>query len=198
MEACSIPGTLPGSILRSLKNRSLLEQPSSRMYQMHPLIQALAKKLGDAEYPHLVAAGDKLACAHFMSRLAENANRYWSKNTCRESVEAFNADRHNFEYFLQIYAQRREKKAGDIVESCKTLLDDFPQRCMYLEMCVLPRFYISILERLLETFDSETQPVQRVELLCLLGHEYRKAGEKEKYRKLMMEADEVHTKNCAG
>ena len=68
---------------------------------------------------------------------------------------------------------------------------------MYLEMCVLPRFYISILERLLETFDSKTQPVHRVELLCLLGHEYRKAGEKEKYRKIMMEADEVHTGNHA-
>ena len=101
MEACSIPGTLPGSILRSLKNRSLLEQPSSRIYQMHPLIQALAKKLGDAKYPHLVAAGDKLACSHFISGLAENAIKYWSKNTCRESVEAFNADRHNFEYFLK-------------------------------------------------------------------------------------------------
>ena len=57
MKACSIPGTLPGSILRSLKNRSLLEQPSPRIYQMHPLIQALAKKLGDAEYPILSLQG---------------------------------------------------------------------------------------------------------------------------------------------
>ena len=65
MEACSIPGTLPGSILRSLKNRSLLEQPRPRIYQMHPLIQALAKKLVEAGYPHLKAAGGKLACAHF-------------------------------------------------------------------------------------------------------------------------------------
>ena len=176
MEACSMPGTLPGSILRSLKNRSLLEQPSPRIYQMHPLIQALAKKLGDAECPHLVAAGNKLACAHFISRLAENANRYWSKDTCKESVEAFNAERHNFEYFLQMYAQGKEKKKCDIVESCKTFLVDFPQKCMYLEMCVLPRFYTSILERLLETFDSETQPVHRVVLLCLLGHEVRKVG----------------------
>ncbi|XP_020630672.1 uncharacterized protein LOC110067658 [Orbicella faveolata] len=193
LEACSIPGTLPGSILRSLKNRSLLEQPSPRMYQMHPLIQALAKKLGDAEYPHLVAAGDKLACAHFMSRLAENANRYWSKNTCRESVEAFNADRHNFEYFLQIYAQGREKKDCDIMESCKTFLDDFPQKCMYLEMCVLPRFYISILERLLlETFDSESQPVHRVELLCLLGHEVRKVGDTAKYNAYTEEARKLY------
>jgi len=197
MKACSISGTLSGSILRSLRIRSLLEQPSPSRYQMHPLIQAFAKKIGVAEYPDLVAAGEKLACAHFMSCLAENANRYWSKNSCRESVEAFNADRNHFESFLQIYAQAREKNDGDIVESCQTFLDDLPQKCMYLEMCVLPRFYISILEGLLETFDSETQPVQRVELLCLLGHEYRKAGEKEKYRKLMMEADEVHSKNRA-
>ena len=197
MEACSIAGTLTDSILRSLKNRSLLEQPSPRIYQMHPLIQAFAKKIGEDEYPHLVAAGEKLACAHFMSRLAENAYRYWSKNSCRESMEAFNAERHNFEYFLQIYAQGRGKKDNDIVESCQTFLDNLPQKCMYLEMCVLPRFYISILKRLLETFDSETEPVHRVELLCLLGHEYRKAGEKEKYRMLMVEADEVHTMNHA-
>ena len=198
MEACSIAGTLTDSILRSLKNRSLLEQPSPPVYQMHPLIQAFAKKTGEVENPRLVTAGENLACAHFMSRLAQNANRYWSKDSCRESVEAFRAERHNFEYFLKIYAQkRRETKDGDIVESCQTFLDGLVQKCMYLEMCVLPRFYISILERLLETFDSETHPVKRVELLCLLGHEYRKAGEKEKYQQVMMEADEVHTKNHA-
>ena len=184
-------------ILRSLKMRSLLQQPSSGSYQMHPLIQAFAKKIGVADYPDVVAAVEKLACAHFMSRLAENANRYWSKDSCRESVEAFNKERRNFEYFLLIYANGRQKKDGDIVESCKTFLDDFPQKCMYLEMCVLPKFYISILEKLLKTFDLKSQPVRRVELLCLLGHEYRKAGEKEKYRKLMMEADDVHTKNRA-
>jgi len=191
----SLNGILPGSIIHSLRNRSLLQQPNHGRYQMHPLIQAFAKKIGEAEYPDLVAAGEKLACVHFMSRLAENADRYWSKDNCRESVDAFNTDRHNLEYFLQMYAQEREKKDRNIVESCQTFLDHLPQKCMYLEMCVLPKFYISILERLLET--SETQPVHRVELLCLLGHEYRKAGEKEKYRKVMMEADDIHTKNRA-
>ena len=195
MEAGSIAGTLPDSILRSLKNRSLLEQPSPRVYQMHPLIQAFAKKIGEVEYPHLVAAGEKLACAHFMSRLAENADRYWSKDGCRESVEAFNAERHNFEYFLQIYAQGGEKKDNDIVESCQTFFDGLPQKCMYLEMCVLPRFYIFFLEKLLKTFDPETQPVHRVELSCLLGHEYRKMAEREKYQHIMMKAQEVFEKD---
>ena len=186
IEACSIPGTFPGPILRALKNRSLLEQPFPRRYQMHPLTQAFAKKIGLAEYPHLVTAEEKLACAHFMSRLAENGNKYWRKDGCRESVEAFKADRDNFEYFLQIYAQGREKKDNDNGEILSNFLNDLPQKCMHLEMCVLPRFYISVLESLLETFDSETQPVHRVELLCLLGHEYRKAGEKEKYQQVMM------------
>ena len=195
MEACVISGTLLGFILHPLKNRSLLEQPNPKRYLMHPIIQAFAKKIGDAEYPHLVAVSGKLACAHFVSRPAENTNSYWSKDSCKELVEAFDADRHNFEYFLQIYVQARVKQDRDIMESCKIFLDDLPQKCMYLEMCVLPRFYISILERLLGTFNPETQPMHTVELLCLLGHEYRKAGEKEKYRKHMMEAHEIHTKN---
>ena len=162
---------------------------------MHPLIQAFANKIGEAEYPHLVAAGEKLACAHFMSRLAENADRYWSKDNCREAVDAFNADRHNLEYFLQMYAQERERKDGSIVESCQTFLDHLPQKCMYLEMCVLPRFYISILEKLLETFYSETQPVHRVELLCLLGHEVRKVGDTRKYNASMEEAGKLYEEN---
>jgi len=197
IEACSISGSLPGSILRALKNRSLIEQPIPSRFLMHPIIQAFAKKIGEAEYPHPVAAGEKLACAHFMSLLVENANRYWSKDSCKESVEAFDADRHNFEYFLQIYAQARENKDRDVIESPEAFLDDLPQKCMHLELCVLPRFYKSILESLLETFDSETQPVHRVELLRLLGHECRKEGDKEKYQELMMEADEVHSQNLA-
>ena len=64
---------------------------------------------------------------------------------------------------------------------------------MYLEMCVLPRFYISILERLLATFHSETEPVHKVELLCLLGHEARKVGDTEKrYDAFMEEARKLY------
>ena len=184
------------SILRELKDRSLVEQLRPCRYQVHQFIQTFVQKIASGKYPTLLVRGKKLACAHFISRLADNADLYWGLDTCKQSVDAFNEDRHNFEYFLQVYADmRREIEDQEIVKSCKTFLDDFPQKCMYLEKCVLPRFYISILERLLETFESETQPVHRVELLCLLGHEYRKAGEQDKYRKVMMEADEVQTKN---
>ncbi len=181
-----------------MKNRSLVEQPSSHRYQMHPLIHAFAKKIGGAaEHHHLLLRGEKLACAHFMSRFVENANFYWSKDNCEESVESFNEDRHNFEHFLQSYIQGRKTPDHEIVDACRSFLDDFSQKCMYLERCVLPRFYILILEGLLETFDTEIQPDHRVELLCLLGHESRKEGDKEKYQKLMEEVDNVHSKNRA-
>ena len=93
----------------------------------------------------------------------------------------------------------KEKKTQDheTVDACKSFFVAFPQKCMYLEKCVLPRFYISILQRLLETFDSETQPVHRVDLFCLLGHESRKEGDKKKYQRLMEEAEKVHSKNQA-
>ena len=46
VEACANSRTLPISILRSLKNRSLIEQPSSPRYQLHSLIKAFAKNVG--------------------------------------------------------------------------------------------------------------------------------------------------------
>ena len=190
---CSISssGALPITILRSLKNRSLVEKLYSRRYQMHPLIQSYAKKMGRDKYDKLLAMGEKLACVHFMSRLAKNANTYWSKDTCKDSLASFKEDKYNFEHFLQIYARGREEQDTKIVNGCELLLDSFPQKCMYLERCLHPRFYTELLERLLKTFDSGIQPVCVVDLLCLLGHEYRKKGEQEKYKEVMDEAQQI-------
>ena len=77
---------------------------------MHPLIHAFAKKIGRTKCPHLLAEGEKLACAHFISRLANSANMYWSKDKCKESVEVFNEDAHNFEHFVQMYVQGRKNQ----------------------------------------------------------------------------------------
>ena len=91
----------PQLILRSLKNRSLIEMSAPQRYHVHQLIQAYAKKIGQKKY----SEGEEKAFAHFMSRLADNANMYWSKDMCKASIESFNEDRHNFEYFLQFYLQ---------------------------------------------------------------------------------------------
>ena len=186
------------SVLQELIDRSLVEQLGPCRYQVHQLIQTFVQKIASEKIPGLLDWGKKLACAHFISRLADNANLFWKKDTCKQSVDSFNEDRHNFEDFLQVYSHmRREIEDQEIVKSCKTFLDNFPQKCMYLEKCVVPRFYILILERLLETFESQIQPVHRVELLCLLGHESRKEGKKEKYQKLMEEAENVHSDSHA-
>ena len=192
IKACLDFGTLPISILRSLKNRSLVEQPSSQRYQSHSLIKAFAKKIGRAE---LLAKGEQSACAHFMSRLDKNANLYWGKDTCKQSLESFNEDRHNFEHFLQVYAQGSGNEDYAIMNSCEVVLVNFVQKCMYVEKCVLPRFYIQFLEGLLKTIEPDSHPGHAVELFCLLGHEMRKVGEKIKYEAYMEKAEKLYLEN---
>lgn len=196
MKACSIPGIQPISIIRSLKKSSLIEQPSFQRYQMHSLIHSYAKKIGQAKYADLLARGEKLACVYFMSRLANNAELYWKRDSCKESLSSFNKDRSNFEHFLGNYARGRREKDEEIMEGSQTLLESFPQKCMYLEKCLHPKNYAQILEQLLDTFDSNNQPVHVVELLCLLGHECRKKDQK-KYSELMEKAVEIYRLNAA-
>ena len=196
MKACSVPGIQPIKIIRSLKKSSLIEQPSSQRYQMHPLIHLYARKIGQAKYADLLAKGEKLACIYYMACLANNAELYWKRGSCKESLFSFNKDRNNFEHFLRIYAQGREKKDVEIMERSQTLLESFPQKCMYLEKCLHPKNYAQFLEQLLDTFDSTVQPMHVVELSCLLGHECRKKDQK-KYSELMQRAEEIYLLNAA-
>ena len=197
LRACSDPGTLPISTLRSLKNKSLVEQTHSRRYQLHPLIRAFAKKIGQSNNSQLLVEGEKLACEHFMFRLDENAQRFWGKDTCKVAIDSSSLDRHNFEHFLQVYSERMEDQDQKIVDSCQKILDDLPQKCMYIEKCIQPQFYIQFLERLLKYSKSVIQPVHEVELLCLLGHEMRKKGETEKYNDYMKKASQLYSENDA-
>ena len=170
-KTCSKSGTLPVSVLRCLKRSSLVEQPSSRRYQLHPLIRAF----GQANDPRQVLVGaEKLPCSHFISVLVQNARKFWSKDQCKAAIDLFSEDRHNFEYFLQVYA-----KSGETSECRKEFQSDFLQNCMYLEKCVSPSFYTDFLERLVSFTEPKAQPVRAAELLCLRGHEKRKVGDME-------------------
>ena len=189
------PGTLPISTLRSLKNKSLVEQTHSRRYQLHPLIRAFAKTIGESNNPQLLVEGETLACAHFMSRLDENAQWFWGKDTCKAAIVSFNEDRHNIEHFLQVYSKGMEDHDQKIADSCTNFLNDLPQKCMYIEKCIQPQSYIQFLERLLNYFKLDSQPVHKVELLCLLGHEMRKKGEKKEYKDRMDEAKQLYSVN---
>ena len=179
-------------ILYELIDRSLLEKPSFQRYQVHSLIQAFSRKFSRENYPNLLTEGEQLACVHFISRIDNNAKQYWSKDTCKAAIDSFTEERHNFEHFLQLCIQGIQNQGHTMVEICKTFFDDFLQKCMYLEKCLQPSFYIQILESLLTSPQPEIQqPVKRVELLCLLGHEMWKKGEKSKYTDCMEKAKQL-------
>ena len=189
-------GDQSSSILCELIERSLLEKPSFQRYQVHSLIQAFSRKFGQENYPNLLPEGEKLACAHFISRIENNAKQYWSKGTCKAAIDSFTEERNNFEHFLQVYIRGIQNQEHTTVKICETFFDDFVQKCMYLEKCLQPSFYIQILESLLTSPEPEIQqPVKRVELLCLLGHEMRKKGEKSKYTDCMEKAKQLFSEN---
>ena len=179
--ACSESGTLPVYVLRCLKNSSLVEQLSPRRYQLHPLIRAFGKKIGQANDPQIFVGVEKQACAHFISLLAQNAKIFWSKDQCKDAIDLFSEDRHNFEHFLQVYAKVMETRDEATVDGCKEFQEDFLQNCMYLEKCLSPSSYNDFLKALLRSLtDPKMEPVRAAELLCLRAHEKRKVGDKEK------------------
>ena len=195
--ACSESGTLPVYVLRCLKNSSLVEQPSPRRYQLHPLIRAFGKKIGQTNDPQIFAGVEKLACAHFICLLAQNAKIFWSKDQCKKAIDLFSKDRHNFEHFLQVYAKVAESCNEETLDNCKEFLQqDFLQNCMYLEKCLSPSSYTDFLEALLSYTDPKIEPVRAAELLCLRGQEKRKVGDKENdYQVDMKDAYNLYSEN---
>ena len=194
--ACSESGTLPVYVLRCLKNSSLVEQLSPRRYQLHPLIRAFGKKIGQANDPQIFVGVEKLACAHFIYLLAQNAKIFWSKDQCKKAIDLFGKDRHNFEHFLQVYAKAAEIRDEETLDNCKELQHDFLQNCMYLEKCLSPSSYTDFLEALLSYTDPKIEPVRAAELLCLRGQEKRKVGDKENdYQVDMKDAYNLYSEN---
>ena len=185
------PGSLPITTLRSLNIRSLLELVSSLRYKLHPLVRDFGKKIGQTKSPQVLQNSELLARVHFLSRLEENARMlYWEKDKCRESIESFGEDRHNYEFCLQNVADHE-------ISSCEPFLNNFAQTCMYLEKCLAPNSYTQFLELLLtcKSFKSKTHPVLRVELLCVLGEEMRRTGKNIKYQEYMEEAHGLFSKH---
>ena len=194
--ACSESGTLPVYVLRCLKNSSLVEQLSPRRYQLHPLIRAFGKKIGQANDPQIFVGVEKLACAHFISLLAQNAKIFWSKDQCKKAIDLFSKDGHNFEHFLQVYAKAAEIRDDETLDNCKEFQHDFLQNCMYLEKCLSPSSYTDFLEALLSYTDPKIEPVRAAELLCLRGQEKRKVGDKENdYQVDMKDAYNLYSEN---
>ena len=191
-KACSEFENPPVSVLLSLKRNSLVEQPSPRRYQLHPLIRAFGKKIGQAIDPQILVGVEKLACAHFICILSQNAKIFWSKDQCKKAIDLFSKDRHNFEHFLQVYAKAAEIRDEETPDNCKEFQLDFLQNCMYLEKCLSPSSYTDFLEALLSRTDPKIQPVRAAELLCLRGQEKRKVGDKEKLKDYQVDMEDAY------
>ena len=187
----------PRSILRSLRKCSLIEDRGSYRYEIHPFIQTFAKKIDEANYSSLLKLqGEKAACTHFTSQLVDISACYWSKDKCQEAIHSFNTDRHNFEYFFQFFIKGQEKQDSQLKKTMENLVEKISQTCTFLEMCILPSDYLRHLIELDQLLMSYQQPVtKRVELLCLLGHEYRKIGNQDKYKKLIEKAADLHSEH---
>ena len=155
-QECSKSNSIP--ILYSLKIRSLVEQAGFLRYKLQPLVRAFATMIGETKSPHVLQNSEQLACVHFLSRLEENARMlYWKKDKCRESIESFGEDRHNYEFCLQNVTDLE-------ISSCQLFLSNFTHTCMYLEKCLAPNSYTHFLNVLLKckSFESQTHPVLRV------------------------------------
>ncbi|XP_068747837.1 uncharacterized protein [Montipora capricornis] len=184
--------------LRSLKNWSLLEHASSGRYQVHQLIQTFARNTGGERFPDVFKDLEMIACSHFVCRLSENSEMYWSKDRCKDSIDAFNENRHNFEYFLDVFAVAMSVTTciDPVLENAANrFLQQLPQKCMYLDLCLLPSYYTKVLQMLLQHFDTGNQPVHTVELLCLLSNEKRKVGNQKEYFDLFVQAKYVYRLN---
>lgn len=191
---CSTPAI---SLLRSMKNRSLVEQPTLNRYQIHPLIQAFLKKMD--EDLQIVKRGKRAACSYFISRLDDNANLYRSKDTCKESIALFNQDRHNFEYFIKACILGLTNNDPDDVAIMETLLkkaSPISDILLYLEKILLPTVYVEFLEVSCKLMTSTKQSASKiVMLLCLLGHQSRYAGDLTKYKEYVLKAKKVRSQN---
>ena len=187
----------PGLILRSLKDRSLIENPAQYRYQIHPFIQTFAKKIDEANHSSdLRLQGQKVACLYFISHLVNIASCYWSKDKCKEAIDSFNEDRHNFKYFFQFFIKGLKEQDPQLKKTMEELVEKISQTCTFLQMCILPDDYLSYLEELNKLLMSYQQPVtKRVELLCLLVLEYRKIGNQDNCKKLIEEAADLHSKH---
>ena len=193
--ANSSPESLPLSDLHFLKTTSLVDELSqSGRYQLHPLIRSFVKKVGENK-SDLLQEGEQRACSFFMSRLSENSKMFWKKDASKGAMESFQVERHNFEHFLKVYAEGMRSRNQNITNNCKDFLEKFLETCCYLQMCLSPCSYVQFLQSFTDCAESDA--VHRIELMCLLGHEMRKQGQKEKSTEYFERANSLYSENSS-
>ena len=160
--------------LTNLKKRCLLQKQGDR-YLIHLLIRSYAKQIGQGkEFYQILSNGKQGYHKHFLSVILRNAQKYWGKDTCKESLNLFNEERINLELILRDVASGQKevincKELEDVVNACSQLAP-------YIEDCVPFKLYDDFLKGLFQFSQIQRNVTKQVEILCLLYDESRRHG----------------------
>ena len=160
--------------LTNLKKRCLIQKQGGR-YQIHLLIRGYAKQIGESfEFGQILSDSKQHYLRHFLTLILRNAQKYWGKDTCKESLRLFDQERTNLEFTLRKIAAGQNE-----VQNCKELEDVVDACCQlapYVQDCVSSKLYSDFLNGLLHFSESQNNVTKQVEILCLLYDESRRHG----------------------
>ena len=172
--------------LMELKQRCLIQKQDHR-YLIHLLIRSYARQMGKRkDFAHILVHGQQRFVEHFLSLLVPNSDKFWGKDTCKESFDLFNEERINLESTLK---EIRGKK----IRNCRELeavVDNCQQVASYIEFCVPFELYCGFLDGLLHFATEQEKVTSQVEILLLHHHESRKHGST--CEKFVCQAIEMH------
>ena len=181
--------------LTNLKKRCLIQKQGDR-YLIHLLIRSYAKQIGVQrdEFGQILTDGKQYYHRHFLSLVLRNAQKYWGKDTCKESLTLFNEERANLESTLREVACGQTKVENG--KELKDVVDACGQVAPYIEDCVPFKLYDDFLNGLLQFSRIQGSTTKQVEILCLLYDESRRhGGDMEKSKELIDQAIKLHNSN---
>ena len=180
--------------LTNLKKRCLIQKQGDR-YLIHLFIRGYAKQIGQRDqFRQILVDGKEGYLKHLLRLILRNAQKYWGKDTCKESFQLFNEERINIEYILHEVAGGQEK-----VQNCKEL-EDVVNACgqvaPYIEDCVPFKLYDDFLNGLLQFSRIQGNKTKQVEILFLLYEESRRhGGDMKELKDLIDQAVELYNNN---
>ena len=181
--------------LTNLKKRCLIQKQGDR-YLIHLLIRSYTKQIGEErqEFGQILADGKQYCLRHFLSLLLRNAQNYWGKNTCKESLKLFNEERVNLEFTLKEVAGgqknvQNSKELEGVVNACG-------QVAPYIDGCVPFKLSVDFGYGVLQFSQSQENVTKQVEILCFLYDAARRhGGDMEQSKGLIDEAFKQYKSN---
>ena len=181
--------------LTNLKKRCLIQKQGDR-YLIHLLIRSYTKDIGKQrrEFGQILADGKHYYLRHFLSLLLRNAQNYWGKDTCEESLKLFNEERVNLEFTLKEVAGGKKnvqnsKELEGVVNACG-------QVAPYIDGCVPFKLSVDFGYGVLQFSKGKKNVTKQVEILCFLyDAERRRGGDMEQSKGLIDEAFKLYKSN---